>query len=576
VIAAACTASIGSSETLAQNLLTNDPGFESGGFQIDASNPNQSGPGPVGWTYTLTNYNDPTFSHGYSAVITCPDHVNGNESPGNIGTRMIAVNNAGIQTDAGSRPSVTPGTSYALSALLGPKGGNGADSATLGIDWYNISGGFISATIVVEMLPARSPSDPLLPYMVTGAAPVGAATAAAAFSAVGDWKYADNFSLVLSTPPVPTWIAPGAGSWDSPSNWSTATVPYAVGAEADLLSSISANSTVYTAHNITLGKLVISNSNTYVIAGTGSMTLDNGPSSPAEIDVAAGTQKINLPLSLARSAIFNVSIGAVLKISDPLTLAPGISLTSTGGGAVIYESLIALGAGSTLNASGVTVASAATLSASATMSLAPSTGTTGNVLELNSLSIASNAKLDLGNNSLIVHNGNTAAIFASVASGANGLSWDGSGICSSTAASDTRHLTALGCILNSDSSGSPILGHFAGQSVSSSDVLVRYTKYGDTNLDGRIDTSDYSRIDFGYLTRATGWSNGDFNYDGVVNGSDYTLIDNAFNTQGAQLDAEVANPTAQIAGSTSSVPEPASFSMIFITTAMLLGRRRRV
>jgi len=78
------------------------------------------------------------------------------------------------------------------------------------------------------------------------------------------------------------------------------------------------------------------------------------------------------------------------------------------------------------------------------------------------------------------------------------------------------------------------------------DVLVKYTYYGDANLDGIVDGSDYSRIDNAFLTdqsnatAATGWGNGDFNYDGVTNGSDYTLIDNAFNSQGASLAAALA------------------------------------
>ena len=61
---------------------------------------------------------------------------------------------------------------------------------------------------------------------------------------------------------------------------------------------------------------------------------------------------------------------------------------------------------------------------------------------------------------------------------------------------------------------------------------MKYTYYGDANLDGKVDASDYSLIDNGYLNHLTGWYNGDFNYDGVINGSDYTLIDNAFNMQG--------------------------------------------
>jgi hypothetical protein len=108
--------------------------------------------------------------------------------------------------------------------------------------------------------------------------------------------------------------------------------------------------------------------------------------------------------------------------------------------------------------------------------------------------------------------------------------------------------------------------------------LVKYTYYGDANLDGKVDGFDYTRIDNGYLNHLTGWGNGDFNYDGVLNGSDYTLIDNAFNTQGALLAAELTSPsaaaTSQIAA-VSSVPEPICGSALFLSGAALLGRRKR-
>jgi hypothetical protein len=116
------------------------------------------------------------------------------------------------------------------------------------------------------------------------------------------------------------------------------------------------------------------------------------------------------------------------------------------------------------------------------------------------------------------------------------------------------------------------LGLFDGISPASADVLVKYTYYGDTNLDGKVDGSDYAKIDYAYAHPAlTGWANGDFNYDGVVDGSDYALIDNAFNSQGAVLTASIA---AQVSG-TSAVPEPASLGLLAVTIGGLLGRRRR-
>jgi alpha-tubulin suppressor-like RCC1 family protein len=177
--------------------------------------------------------------------------------------------------------------------------------------------------------------------------------------------------------------------------------------------------------------------------------------------------------------------------------------------------------------------------------------------------------LNVGNNDLDLQDSSLATVTNQVAQGYAGGKWNGSGGISSTSATaDTKHLTALGVIQNNQS-GTAIFNSankFDGTTPGISDILVKYTYYGDANLDGKVDGSDYSRIDNGYLNHLTGWYNGDFNYDGVVNGSDYTLIDNTYNTQGAVL-------SAQLAPVSTSVPEPAGISLL-VVTAGLLGRRR--
>jgi hypothetical protein len=107
-------------------------------------------------------------------------------------------------------------------------------------------------------------------------------------------------------------------------------------------------------------------------------------------------------------------------------------------------------------------------------------------------------------------------------------------------------------------------------------VLIKYTYFGDANLDGSVTSADYTRIDAGYLSHGTltGWANGDFNYDGVVNGSDYTLIDNAFNMQGATIATAIA--TDQIAPISSSVPEPGQLLANSLVLLCLLRRRATV
>jgi fibronectin-binding autotransporter adhesin len=233
--------------------------------------------------------------------------------------------------------------------------------------------------------------------------------------------------------------------------------------------------------------------------------------------------------------------------------------------------------------------------ASGTITFAPagaaSTRQVFNISGSSALTLAGpTAILELGNNDLRDASGAAAGytkFYAYVKAGYNGGLWNGVGsgnngsITSIVAANDTTHLTALGIIQNNQSGGTTGIysssNKFDGKiSAAASDILIKYTYYGDANLSGVVDSTDYTMIDNGFLTNKTGWYNGDFNYDGAVNGSDYTLIDNAFNTQGASLASQIASPTAQVAGGVSSaVPEPASLSMLTLGAAALLGRRRR-
>jgi autotransporter-associated beta strand protein len=274
--------------------------------------------------------------------------------------------------------------------------------------------------------------------------------------------------------------------------------------------------------------------------------------------------------SLATASV-TVGSGSILNLDGLLTNTP----------AVVVSGTINLG-GSDVNndpTAGYLVRtwSSLNISSGAKVVFKPATSTSTRTVLVTSL--ASNlGKIDLSSNDMIIENASmgtvsTAGSIANqIASGFNNGAWNGStGITSSAAASNTTHLTAIGY--------KPGGSTFDGISTTSSEILVKYTYYGDANLSGSVDGSDYSLIDNGYLEHLTGWYNGDFNYDGVVNGSDYTLIDNAFNSQGTSLAAEIASPTAeptaQLAGSSSAVPEPASLGLLVIGAAGLLGRRKR-
>jgi hypothetical protein len=196
---------------------------------------------------------------------------------------------------------------------------------------------------------------------------------------------------------------------------------------------------------------------------------------------------------------------------------------------------------------------------------------------------ASAGPTDIGRGSEILPGATLSDVTAQVRSGFNAGNWNGTtGITSSAAASDSTHLTAVGVIQNNQG-GSPIYSSsnlFEGSAPNATDVLVKFTYYGDTNLDGVVNSADYTRIDAAYLAdqsspnALTGWFNGDFNYDGTINGSDYTLIDNAFNMQGAQLTAAIA--AAIDSGSQiSAVPEPVGMGLVVLMFSIGLSTRRR-
>ena len=267
----------------------------------------------------------------------------------------------------------------------------------------------------------------------------------------------------------PTWLPNTSGNWNAGSSWANGVIPNAAGAEADFFGAIGANQSVYSDVAVTAGTLNFNNPNTYAIDGVGSLTLQ-ATSGSAQVIVQQGTQKINLPTTIASNTVFNVATGATLIIADPLTINAGMTLSQTGGGTVIFQSLINLLAGASVVFGNTTIPSAREISLS-----------------------------------------------------------------SSAPAGDPNYLTTVAAIQNVNGGGGVLYTSFGGAAgLTNADVLLKDTYYGDANLDGTVDSADYSLIDKGFSLHLTGWNNGDLNYDGIIDGSDYTLIDNTFNALSAQ------------------------------------------
>ena len=396
------------------------------------------------------------------------------------------------------------------------------------------------------------------------------------------------------------WITNGSGDWNVTDNWGgDGTIPNGVGSLAVFGSAISSNQTVFTNTAVTVGTLNFANTNTYVLTGAGSLTLQATGSNSAFVNVTNGTQKVNLPTVVASNTTLNVSSGATLKVSDPVTVNAGKTITQTGSGAVQYESTvdvltgggIQLGSSSHMNRLTLGDGSTATLLLGGGSATAQKIDTVG----LNATSV-----LDVNDNDLVTGTGKST-IENLVKNARNGGAWNQPGITSTTAKNNANHTTGLGVISGAEYNTVGGTGTFSNRSYSSTDTLVKYTWNGDANLDGRVTFDDYVKIDTGFNTGRTGWLNGDFNYSGAVNFDDYVLIDIAFNQQNGTLGravnwisgddrsaagldspgmSEVLQHLDQFGGAYGSaflaaVPEPTSLAMLGIGATALVTRKRR-
>jgi hypothetical protein len=134
---------------------------------------------------------------------------------------------------------------------------------------------------------------------------------------------------------------------------------------------------------------------------------------------------------------------------------------------------------------------------------------------------------DLSNTSMIITADDYSKIYSYVVSGYNDGSWDGLGIVSSYAPYDPPH--TLGILSGTDylmNNG----GDFFGYAVEDPWILIRYTLFGDSNLDGVVDDWDHYLVTDAYTLLndsnpfndpEINWLNGDYNYDGYINQLDY-------------------------------------------------------
>jgi hypothetical protein len=361
--------------------------------------------------------------------------------------------------------------------------------------------------------------------------------------------------------PLSNWNN-GNGNWSDATKWTGDGVPNAPDARAVLGTAGGAGAKTITLDiPVSLQSLTLDNPGGYTINGAQTLTIGGNPATPAVL-VNSGNHTISAPLVLTHTTNFTIAASSQLSVTGAFT-STDQAIVKAGAGLLQVPHVV----GSSLNVAEGTVR-------------IPSNGTAAGTSRVNSLTIAGGttptAKLDLRNNALVIDYpepppppGPEAEPFdtvrAQIIAGYNGGNWGGNGITRSDG--DAAHF-AIGYAESSALATVPaIFG-----TVDTTAVLVRGTRYGDANLDGTVNLSDFNALASNFGTTGKVWTQGDFNYDGTVNLSDFNLLAGNFG-----LAALGHEPTPQDwSNLAAAVPEPGCISLMSLAgAAPLLSRRRR-
>ncbi|HXE51756.1 MAG TPA: autotransporter-associated beta strand repeat-containing protein [Tepidisphaeraceae bacterium] len=221
------------------------------------------------------------------------------------------------------------------------------------------------------------------------------------------------------------------------------------------------------------------------------------------------------PVSLGGNATFVPSAGTTLSLG--VISGPGNSIAQAGAGTMKLTAVDTY-ATTTVNAGTLIAGAPGAIPTNSSLAIASgatvqiTTGSPAFTTQLSSLSIASTGRLDLTNNGLEV----------AYAPGSDPVS-------------TVRAYITSGELFSSLSDANHTLGYADSadnvvQGLAANTIAVKYTIFGDTNLDGTVNLADFLNLSRHFGTSA-GWDAGDFNYDGTVNLADLLTLTRHFGQQ---------------------------------------------
>jgi hypothetical protein len=369
------------------------------------------------------------------------------------------------------------------------------------------------------------------------------------------------------------WIGPTGGNWFDPANWQTGIVPDGNTAIANLLTATSPI-TINLDSFVTLNTINFNSPspNGYTIQGPNLMVLAGLPGFQRTFNVEAGSHTITTAIEVQNGAGNAANGWAVIvnNAADVLTTSGSITLNNLGTMVISKNGAGRWDTSAMLSINDPTLAPVSFQVNGGEMRLLAGGGLT----RVNGLGIAGGttptAKFNITNNPVVIDYVPTDppsspldTIKAQIGSAFNGGAWDGNGITSSNATSNTH---GIGYAEASTLSSVPAL--FG--TVDADAVLMRLTRYGDANLDGNVNLQDFNALAANFGSTDADWVQGDFNYDSMVNLQDFNRLAANFG-----LVAGPDGPTPEDwAALAAVVPEPGTLSVIGLAALPLMRRRR--
>jgi hypothetical protein len=336
-----------------------------------------------------------------------------------------------------------------------------------------------------------------------------------------------------------------ANNWFASLNWTNG-VPGVKDSVANLgTAGGSGAQTVSASSPVTLGGLNFDNANGWTVGGTATFTM-SATSNAASITVASGNHALSNPMQLASDTTITITPSeSTLTLSN--LQATTHALTKAGAGALNVNSVRA----ASLNISGGTAAIIAA-------------AVPGSASQVGNLTVGASAALDLNNNDLDVVSGNLSTIKSLVQTAYHNGAWDQPGITSTSARNSAAHKTGLAVVSGAEYTSITGSSLFDGLPIASGDTLVKYTFGGDSNLDGTVNSGDFSRLASNFNSSSASWTQGDFNYDGKVNALDFNALASNYGQ------ALASAPLGAV------VPEPACLCAVATIGLIFMSRSRRL